>query len=118
MMRLARYTRDPMTNVTTGVLVRVCREAAPQAPEHRLVSKRIPGPTTRAGERSVGRVTEPYRHPCHSSQQQNALCKEPRAPLLPPWETVRILKRNTSTRLESTAHQLSSFTGLRLSLRG
>jgi hypothetical protein len=107
-----------MTNITTRVLVRVGREPARQAPELRLVSECIPGPTVRAGERGVGWVTEPNRHPCHSSQQQNALREESRTPLFPPRQTVRILKRNTSTRLLSTAHKGSGFFGLRLSLRG
>src|SRR5258708_438822 len=103
MMRLARYTRDPMTNITTRVLVRIGREPARQAPELRLVSVGIPRSATRAGERSVGRITEPNRHPYQSGQQQNALCKESRAPLLPPRQTVRILKRKASARLTSTA---------------
>jgi hypothetical protein len=118
MTRLARYTRDPMTNITTRVLIRVGREPARQAPELRLVSECIPGPALRARERGVGRITEPYRHPCHSSQQQNALREESRTPLFPPGQTVRILKRNASTRPESTAHQPPGFMGLRLSLRG
>src|SRR5258706_15096446 len=117
MMRLARYTRDPMTDITTRILIRVCREPARQAPELRLVSECIPGPAVRASERSVGRVTEPYRHPYHSSQQQNALREESRTPLFPPGQTVRILQRNTSTRPASTAHQLPGFPGLHLSLR-
>ena len=117
MMRLARYTRDPITNVTARVLVRVGRVPARQAPELRLVSISIPGPATRTCEGSIGRVTEPNRHPYHGSQQENALCQESRAPLLPPWETVRILKRNASVRLMSTAHQLPRVFGLRLSLR-
>lgn len=118
MTRLARYTRDLMTNVTTRVLVRISREPARQAPEHRLVPEGIPGPATGASEASVGRVTEPGRHPYQGRQQQNALREEPRAPLFPPRETVRILKRNASARPASTAHQCSGFFGKRLSLRG
>src|SRR5882672_4476851 len=118
MMRLARNTRDPMANITTRVLIRVGCEPARQAPEHRLVSECIPGPAAGARERSVGRITEPYRHPYHSSQQQDALREESRTPLFPPGQTVRILKRNASARLESTAHQRPGFMGLRLSLRG
>lgn len=106
-----------MTNVPAGIGVCVAGQSAGQAAKLRLVSKRIPGPAARAGERSVGRVTEPCRHPYQGSQQQNALCKEPRAPLPPPGQPVRILKRNASARLMSTAHQLPSFFGLCLSLR-
>ena len=117
MLRLARYTRDPMTNITTCILVCIGREPARQAPELRLMSKRIPGPTTRASETSIGWITEPSRHPYQIGQQENALCKESRTPLSPTRQTVRILKRNTSTRLLSTAHKGSGFFGLRLSLR-
>src|SRR5688572_19600917 len=117
MMRLARYTRDPMTDIQTGVTICIRSEATRQASKHRLVSECIPGLATRTGEASIGRVTEPNRHPYHHGQQKNALCKEPRAPLLPSWQTVGILKRNASTRPVSTAYQLSRFSGLRLSLR-
>ena len=86
-----------MTNVTTGVLVRIGREPAPQAPEHRLVSKRILGPAARASERSVGRITEPYRHPYHRSQQQNALREESRTPLLPPRQHADVLLEIANT---------------------
>jgi len=116
-MRLARYTRDPMTDVQACVEVGILCVATLQAPKHCLVSERIPRPASRTGEASVGRITEPNRHPCHSGQQQNTLREESRTPLFPPWETVRILKRNTSARLTSTAHQSPSFFGLRLSLR-
>lgn len=117
MMRLARYTRDLMTNVTASVPIRVGREPARQAPELRLVSVSIPGPASRASEASIRRVTEPNRHPYQGGQQENTLCKESRAPLLPPRETVRILKPKTSTRLMSTVHQRSGVFSLGLSLR-
>src|SRR5437870_2199726 len=117
-MRLARYTRDPMTNIPTGIVVSICGAATSQTAKHRLVSKRIPGPTARAGERSVGWITEPCWHPYQRRQQQNALREESRTPLFPTWQTVRILQHNASTRPASTAHQLPGFMGLRLSLRG
>jgi hypothetical protein len=117
MMRLARYTRDLITNVQTGIEVGIFGIATRQTSELCLVSECIPRSATRTGEGSIGRIHEPNRHPYHSGQQQNALCKESRAPLLPPWETVRILKPNTSTRLMSTAHQCSGVFSLGLSLR-
>ena len=118
MLRLARYTRDLMTNIQTCIEVGILSIAALQASKHRLVSERMPRTTAGAGERSVGGIHDPNRHPCHSGQQQNALREESRTPLFPPWETVRILKSKTSTRLESTAHQRSGVFSLGLSLRG
>lgn len=118
MMRPARYTGSLMTDIQTGIPISIRSEATGMTSKHRLVSERIPRATARTRQRRIGRAYEPNRHPCYGSQQQNALCKESRAPLSPPWETVRLFKRNASTSPTSTAHQVPGFSGLRLSLRG
>lgn len=107
----------PGSDITARIEISIDCEPTPMTTKARPIPERLHRPALEASERGVRRRDERYSNSCQSRKQDNPFCKVPGCPLLPSWQAFRVLKRNASARSQSHGHQLSGFSGERLSLR-